>query len=97
MIKKNFPDIHSKERFLEPYFEYGLGLQSYAIKSNEQDLLELLVCMSNKICNDVILDKDNFSLKAIFKNNSGRINIQMSLQRKDEETLVIQFQRLYGN
>ena len=91
MLKKNFPMIESEDRYLEPYVPLGFGLQSYEIKSKEKDLLELLLCMSNKISDEVTLDEDTYSLKTVFKKNSGRVNIQMSLFRKNEETLVIQF------
>lgn len=75
MLKKNFPSIKNGKRYLEPYLPYGFGLQSYEIQTKEQDLLELLVCMSHKISDEVILDEDTYSLKAVFKNNSGRVNI----------------------
>ena len=97
MLKKNFPHIDNKNRCLQPYYMEGLGLQCYCIQTKEQDLLELLVCMLNNISDLVTLEEDTYTVKAMFKNSWGRINVQIAVYRKDEETLVVEFQRLSGN
>ena len=53
--------------------------------------------MASKICDEVTLDDSTFSLEGVFKHPSGRINIKMTIYREDEETLKIEFVRLYGD
>ena len=53
--------------------------------------------MASKICDEGTLDDSTYSLTGVFKNPSGRINIKMTIYREDEETLMIEFVRLYGN
>ena len=54
--------------------------------------------MASQICASVKVHDTAYSLTAEFKNNSGRIIIEMNLYGSpDSDTLLIEFQRTHGD